>query len=43
MSKHELKLGRRLNDKKSVPIFRNVVYSIDNSLESTTRTRVRKN
>ncbi|CEG68348.1 hypothetical protein RMATCC62417_04630 [Rhizopus microsporus] len=40
MSRHELKLGRRLNDKKSVPIFRNVVYSIDNSLESITRTRL---
>lgn len=38
---HEhIKLGRRINDKKSLKLFQNVVYSIDGALDEKQKQRV---
>lgn len=38
--KKKIKLGRRINDKKTVDLFRNVVYAIDDSLRESQKIRV---
>ncbi|GAA5812958.1 hypothetical protein MFLAVUS_006420 [Mucor flavus] len=39
--KKKIKLGRRINDKKTVDLFRNVVYAIDDSLRESQKIRLR--
>lgn len=41
LAAHEhTKLGRRINDKKSLKLFQNIVYSIDETLAEHQRQRV---